>query len=46
MATAAITAYLFYRQAGLVIVLSHGGFSAMLCVGVVRNKLIKKQEKI
>ena len=43
---AAITAYLFYRQAGLVIVLSHGVFSVMLCMGVVRNKLIKKQEKI
>ena len=45
-ACAALPAYLFYRQAGLVIVLSHGVFSAMLCMGVVRNKLIKKQEKI
>ena len=42
----AIPAYLIYRPAGLVIVLSHGVFSVVLCMGMIRNKLIKKQEKI
>ncbi len=42
----AIPAYLIYRPAGLVIVLSHGVFSVVLCMGMIRNRLIKKQEKI